>query len=184
MKYSLLFVVLLCLLCTAGQPREQTVIHVNTDQVLNHITPWMIGSCIEDVNHEIYGGLYAQRIFGESFEEPPNVAPIVGWSRFGGNWRVENGALHVAADAGAKLVRAMPVVGDGSVSCEVRFADGQGDNAGLILRVSDPHTGPDPWIGYEISLSTRNKALVLGKHQHNWQPLRTNPYSGPSEATS
>ena len=31
----------------------------------------MYGSCIEDVNHEIYGGLYAQQIFGESFEEPP-----------------------------------------------------------------------------------------------------------------
>jgi hypothetical protein len=27
----------------------------------------MYGSCIEDVNHEIYGGLYDQKIFVESF---------------------------------------------------------------------------------------------------------------------
>ena len=30
----------------------------------------MTGSCIEDVNHEIYGGIYSQMIFGESFQEP------------------------------------------------------------------------------------------------------------------
>ncbi len=46
-------------------------IHVRPAQVISHLSPWMYGSCIEDVNHEIYGGLYAQRIFGESFEEPP-----------------------------------------------------------------------------------------------------------------
>lgn len=47
------------------------VIHVDAGRVVNRVTPWMTGSCIEDVNHEIYGGLYDQKIFGESFEEPP-----------------------------------------------------------------------------------------------------------------
>ena len=55
--------------------REQTpvpvTIHVDTGRVLNQISPWMTEACIEDVNHEIYGGLYAQKLFGESFEEPP-----------------------------------------------------------------------------------------------------------------
>ena len=46
-------------------------IKIDAGKVLNHISPLMYGSCIEDVNHEIYGGLYAQMIFGESFEEPP-----------------------------------------------------------------------------------------------------------------
>ena len=46
-------------------------IKIDAAKVLNHVSPLMYGSCIEDVNHEIYGGLYAQMIFGESFEEPP-----------------------------------------------------------------------------------------------------------------
>ena len=29
------------------------------------------GACLEDVNHEVYGGLYSQMVFGESFQEPP-----------------------------------------------------------------------------------------------------------------
>ena len=31
----------------------------------------MTGACLEDINHEVYGGLYSQMIFGESFQEPP-----------------------------------------------------------------------------------------------------------------
>jgi alpha-L-arabinofuranosidase len=50
-------------------------IRVNAGRVVNRVTRTMYGACIEDVNHEIYGGLYAQRIFGESFEEPPQSAP-------------------------------------------------------------------------------------------------------------
>lgn len=30
----------------------------------------LIGAGIEDVNHELYGGLYSQMVYGESFEEP------------------------------------------------------------------------------------------------------------------
>jgi alpha-L-arabinofuranosidase len=158
---------------TASLP-DDTHIIVSPTKILNTITPWMYGSCIEDVNHEIYGGLYAQRIFGESFEEPPNSS-INGWTAYGGDWNLSDGALHVGADAGAKLVRQGTVVGDGTVACDVRFADASGDNAGLILRVSDPHTGPDPWIGYEISLSAHNRTLILGRHRHNWELLKGVP---------
>ncbi len=44
----------------------------------------MYGACIEDVNHEIYGGLYSQMIFGESFQEPPRPVPLKGFTAFGG----------------------------------------------------------------------------------------------------
>lgn len=57
-------------------PVPQATLHVDAAKVLNHITPLMYGSCIEDVNHEIYGGLYAQMIFGESFEEPPTASNL------------------------------------------------------------------------------------------------------------
>jgi len=94
----------------------------------------MYGPCIEDVNHEIYGGLYAQRIFGESFEEAPTLQ-LPGWNRFGGMWQIRDRSLATAADAGAKMVRSGPAFADGSAAVDVKFSDAQGDNAGLILRV-------------------------------------------------
>src|SRR5579863_1036281 len=61
---------------TVPDTASEAAIHVDAGHTLNRITPWMFGSCIEDVNHEIYGGLYAQQIFGESFEEPPRKPPV------------------------------------------------------------------------------------------------------------
>lgn len=52
-------------------PAALAGISVDATRILNKISPLLYGSCIEDVNHEIYGGLYGQRLFGESFEEPP-----------------------------------------------------------------------------------------------------------------
>ncbi len=46
-------------------------IQVQVDAVAGRISPYLVGACIEDVNHEIYGGLYSQLLFGESFEEEP-----------------------------------------------------------------------------------------------------------------
>jgi alpha-L-arabinofuranosidase len=50
---------------------QQAQITLDASHTLNRIPHNIFGACIEDVNHEIYGGLYDQRIFGESFEEPP-----------------------------------------------------------------------------------------------------------------
>ncbi len=46
-------------------------VQVQVDTVAGRISPYLVGACIEDVNHEIYGGLYSQLLFGESFEEEP-----------------------------------------------------------------------------------------------------------------
>lgn len=162
------------LLATPGAPQADARITVSPAKVVNRITPWMYGSCIEDVNHEIYGGLYAQRIFGESFEEPP-LSPFDGWNAYGGNWRLRDGALQVDPDAGAKLVRQSPSIENGTVDVEVRFPDANAENAGLILRVTDPRTGADSWNGYEVSLNPRNRTLILGRHRYNWEALKTVP---------
>lgn len=45
-------------------------ITIDVGTVLGNIPPYFSGSCLEDVNHEIYGGLFGQRLYGESFEEP------------------------------------------------------------------------------------------------------------------
>jgi alpha-L-arabinofuranosidase len=46
-------------------------IHVSTDEVVGRVSRYLTGACMEDVNHEVYGGIYSQMIFGESFEEEP-----------------------------------------------------------------------------------------------------------------
>lgn len=46
-----------------------TQIRIDTNAIIAHITPHMTGACMEDVNHEVYGSIYNQMVFGESFEE-------------------------------------------------------------------------------------------------------------------
>ena len=54
---------------------------VNALDAQGTLSAWMTGSGMEDVNHEIYGGIYSQLIFGESFQEPASQPGISGmWS--------------------------------------------------------------------------------------------------------
>ena len=160
--------VILIPVCAYGQG---TQISVDAQQVVSHITPWIYGSCMEDVNHEIYGGLYDQKLFGESFEEPPLGAKFAGWEAYGGHWYPEGQTVHAVADAGGKLVLRDPDFADGTVEADVKLTDNQGDNAGLLVRVQNPGTGADSFDGYEVSLSVRRGRLILGKHRHDFQPL-------------
>src|SRR3954467_2963146 len=87
----------------AAPAEDDSSLKIDAGRVVNRVSRLMYGSCIEDVNPEIYGGLYAQLIFGESFEEPPRALGPMGWTAYGGQWRVESGAaLSVSADFGAK----------------------------------------------------------------------------------
>ena len=164
---------LLAAAALAAAPEDSTI-RVDAGKVINTTTRLMYGSCIEDVNHEIYGGLYSQRIFGESFEEPPRSAPP-DWTDYGGRWSAKNGVCSVNADAGAKLLRDEPTFGDGAVECDVKLNDDRGDNAGLLVRVGEPGVGADRFVGYEISISSKNGNVLLGRHRHNWTPLAHAP---------
>jgi len=55
---------------------EEASIDVHAGKTVSHVTRHMTGACLEDVNHEVYGGLYSQMIFGESFQEP-GLAPLI-----------------------------------------------------------------------------------------------------------
>lgn len=150
-----------------------TTIKVDAGKVLNRVSPWLAGSCIEDVNHEIYGGLYDQKLFGESFEEPSPSPTFRGWSTLGGDWESSGRAIKVAPNQGAKLVSELPPFRDGSVSVDLTFARNSGGNAGLLLRVSDAKIGADAFNGYEVSLDPLAQRVILGKHRNNWQPLQS-----------
>ncbi len=160
-----------------GTAQEASII-VHADQAVHRVSPYLTGACIEDVNHEVYGGIDSQMIFGESFAEPVPPPPLRGFTAYGGRWAPKDGELHAAAGDGPKLVSDTPAFREGEVSVEVYFPEQKGGNAGLIVKVSQPGPGADRFTGYEVALETAGR-LVLGRHRQNWEPIRNVPCEVP-----
>ena len=162
-----------------GQTKGATIT-VNADQVLHTNSPYLTGACIEDVNHEIYGGIDSQMIFGESFAEPAVQLPLKGFTVYEGRWTpADDGSIQGAGSDGSKIVRDGPALSVGEVSVDVKLTEEGGGNGGLILKVSDAGVGPDAFTGYEVSLE-RPGFLVLGRHRQNWEPIRRVPCEVPA----
>lgn len=174
---GLLLLLFTCSVLSAAEP--DAVIHVHADRKVARVSPYTTGACIEDVNHEIYGGLYSQMVFGESFQEPPIVPGPLGFSAYGGTWRVQNGELYAIAGQGYKLIHDGTQLKNGEVSVELQFADRTSGNGGLILRVDRPGLGADHFTGYEVALHPDTGTLLLGRHRQNWEPIRTIPCPVP-----
>jgi hypothetical protein len=162
-----------------GDQPPQATIHIDAGKSAGRVSRYLTGACIEDVNHEIYGGLYSQMIFGESFQEPAGASPVRGFRAFGGRWRLQNGEVSVEGGDGPKLVSDRAPFGDGEVGVEVFLADRRPGNAGLIVRVEKPGPGADNFAGYEISLDARANVLRLGRHRHNWELIKDTPCDVP-----
>ena len=158
---------------------QEAVIHVDTGQVLGPISPYLTGACIEDVNHEIYGGIYSQMVFGESFQEPPAESPVNRFAVFDGAWRLADAEILAPAGTGPKLVSHLPPFDDGQVGVDLYFADRAPGNAGLIVRLDKPRVGADNFDGYEVSLDTQAGLVRLGRHRHDWRLLVDTPYEVP-----
>lgn len=170
---------------------QNTVIKVDANKVENRISPLIYGSNIEDVNHEIYGGFYDQRIFGESFEEPNTGVNFNEWRRYAGFWTGSNGIVRIAPgrntqsevlmngshqigvepDQSAKLIYEPKKIADGIIEAEIRFTN-KGDGGGLIFRVSNEGVGDDVFDGYELSLSANGKKMAIGKHIQDFRLLK------------
>ena len=148
------------------------VIQIHAEQTIARVSPFTTGACIEDVNHEIYGGLYSQMVFGESFQEPPFVVAPPGFSAYGGSWLVQNGEVAAGAADGPKLVHDKTRMGNGEASVEIFFQDRKEGNAGLILHVDRPATGADLFFGYEIALHPSSNELLLGRHRQNFELIK------------
>lgn len=175
---------LLSLMCGAlpatalvvGASGRQAEVTIHPDEVIAHVSQYMTGACLEDVNHEVYGGIYSQMVFGESFQEPPADVPIAGFTAYDGAWHVgSDGALRGAAAPGAKLVSDQKWDRPTACGVEIRFADRAEGNAGLVFPVVNAGRGADRLTAYEISLDPSRNLLVLGKHEQNWQPLAEEP---------
>jgi alpha-L-arabinofuranosidase len=69
------FVFCLFVIVAAQGHAAAVTINVQADHVIGPVSRLLTGACIEDVNHEIYGGIYSQMVFGESFQEPTPSSP-------------------------------------------------------------------------------------------------------------
>ncbi len=124
MRFTLIVCCLTLCICgeaLAGQVR----VTVHDDEPGKPVSPFLTGACIEDVNHEIYGGLYSQMIFGESFQEPAKDA-----AEISGMWR----AVRRGSATGAfRLVTENAFVGAQSQAMEFKNGDGAAgvENMGL-----------------------------------------------------
>lgn len=154
-------------------------ININAAQVLHPASPYLTGACIEDVNHEVYGGIYSQMIFGESFQEPATPEAITGFTEFGGSWLLTNNILFSASSPGPKLIDSTVNQSAGDLKVQMRFASGESGDAGFIFQVTQPGTGADVFNGYEVSLSPSGAFAVLGRHRQNWEPISQVPCAVP-----
>ena len=80
----------------------QSRITVDAAEVEGTIPQLIYGAGAEDVNHEIYGGLYDQRIFGESFEEPA-FTQISGFASYDNQWSLEGDVLRLERMVSVRL---------------------------------------------------------------------------------
>jgi alpha-L-arabinofuranosidase len=162
----------LTLLAASACNGGEVIIDVRADRAIGTVSRHLTGACIEDVNHEIYGGIYSQMVFGESFQEPPPAPAIKGFKTFGGRWVVRDGAIRIDGADGPKLVSDHAAFKDGAVGVELFFADRKGENAGLLVRVDQPGVGADKFVGYEVSLDAARQTLHLARHRSNYEPIQ------------
>lgn len=151
----------------------QTRITVDASKIEGSIPALIYGAGAEDVNHEIYGGLYDQRIFGESFEEPA-FSLVNGFASYDNQWSLENDVLRIDTDGFGKIVYQDRSLQKASVDVDMRI-DGADAIAGFIFNVSGAGNGADAFNGYEVSVDAAERKLVVGKHENNWQPVAEVP---------
>src|SRR6266566_2178320 len=167
-----LWIVLFAIAFAADARAEDVVIRIDATQAGRPVSRYLTGACIEDVNHEIYGGIYSQMIFGESFQEPARTSPLKGFVSPDGQWKVEDGVVQGEGGPGPKLVREFKPFVNGEVGVEVYCAGDAGGNAGLIVRVDKAGAGADNFNGYEVSIDLARKRVVVGRHQQDWHLVK------------
>jgi hypothetical protein len=130
-----------------GLPVGAQTLTVDASKVVCRIEPLIYGAGAEDVNHEIYGGLYDQKIFGEGFEEPVPTS-IKGFKAYDSEWSVVDGMARLQTSSHGKLIYTEKRISSATVEVEVRM-DAISAIAGFIVNVSSPGKGADAFNGYE-----------------------------------
>jgi len=138
---------------------------VNAAKILQNVSPYMRGTCIEDVNHEVYGGIYSQMIFGESFQEPPDAPVFKHWDTCLGSWDVDRGELIARSRYGERgniTVKGLAAI-NGELTCEMFFRDAQTGHAGVMVKVNDPGINIASFHCYGIWFNPSAKTMRIGR---------------------
>ena len=145
------------------------------------VSDYLIGACMEDVNHELYGGIWSQMIYGEKFAEPSAGSTLAG------EFDISDGTFSVAVkdgesalkvergDNGPKLTFKDTESTSGTASMEM-LLDGDGP-VGFIIKASDLRPGADSFYGYEVALG--DNFLRLAKHENNYTLLKEVAVNAP-----
>src|SRR3569833_1292322 len=166
MKSQIILSAAVCLGLAATIAHAQpAAIEIDASRTLHAVSPYLTGACIEDVNHEVYGGIYSQMIFGESFQEPATPEPIAGFTEYAGNWLLTNQILFSAGGPGPKLISSTVNQSSGDLKTQIRFTSNLGGDAGLIFQVTHPAIGADTFNGYEVSLSPGGAGVGRGRRR-------------------
>ena len=152
---------------------QENVLAIHPNDVQAHITPYLYGAGMEDVNHEIYGGFYDQQIYGESFEEGKLDDTLKDFTTYDHAWGTKGDEVNIRDCKTAKLVYNPITLQRGTVEVDVRYdeSEGKGNAAGLILSTNDCGNGADNFRGYEISLHGSGNHIILGKHNMDFRSL-------------
>jgi hypothetical protein len=110
---------------------------------------------------------------------PQQMPPVKNFTAFGGNWQVTNGELRASGGGGPKLISHVAGFSTGEAGVEMLLAAGQAGVAGLVLKVLQPGMGADSFIGYEVAFDAEKQSLRLGRHRHNFEPIRDVPCRVP-----
>jgi hypothetical protein len=165
---------LLCAALPAGA--ADTAIRVDVKGPTQPVTRTMTGACLEDVNHEVYGGIASQMLFGESFQEPAARPPLQAATQFGGSWTIDGGVLSAQSTCpGPRLVSGAEPLASGRAGVDVRFTTAGGGNAALLIAVgARGEVAADGFDGYEIGLHPGG-GLTIGRHHHDYHALAEVP---------
>ena len=167
------FLLTICMLSPVVYSSEVASIKVS-NKVSNRITRFMTGACLEDVHHEVYGGIYSQMLYGESFQEPASLS-LEHFELYGGEWASPEEYLCVSADRGGKIVAKDVLLSDGEIDLDVLLPHDQDGYVGLIAKVREAAPGADEFVGYEVALNPARQVLRLGRHRHNWELISDTP---------
>ena len=162
-------IVAIAILLSTISHSQELKLEVNPDKVLGNITPLLYGAGMEDVNHEIYGGIYSQRIFGESFEEGVLPNALDKFRVYDGVVRMEGDALQIYSEPVVKVISSENVFSEGWAEVDLRFDGFGGFNAGLLMNVTEVSNGKDAYCGYEVVLT--RKGVELNRCQYGCSPL-------------
>ena len=173
---------LLCY-CSLGPVVAAPVrIDVHADQPGRTGAVPLTAAALDDLDHAVYGGLYSQMLFGESFEQPSvTFEKIADFLEFGREWALDGDQIVVQRAANPKLISRRVTLASGQVGIALNFASPATGRAGLIVKVSNPTAEVDAFRGYEVCLDPLNNRLRLARHFNNVELLKEVPLDVPTD---